>query len=108
MRHTLTARQFVAKWSQMRLKEISAYQSHFNDVCALIGHPTPTEADTNGTFFTFETVTEKAGAHRGRADVWYRDCFIWEYKGAHADLDRAYRQLLLYREALGNPPLLIT
>lgn len=33
MPHTITARQFVAKWSQMRLKEISAYQSHFIDVC---------------------------------------------------------------------------
>jgi hypothetical protein len=92
----------------MRLKETAASQSHFNDVCALIGHPTPTEADPHGTFFAFETSTEKAGAYRGRADVWYRDRFIWEYKGAHADLQRAYQQLLLYREALGNPPLLIT
>ena len=34
--------------------------------------------------------------------------FIWEYKGKHANLDKAYQQLLLYRESLGNPPLLIT
>ena len=34
--------------------------------------------------------------------------FIWEYKGPHKDLDRAYQQLQLYREDLENPPLLIT
>ena len=33
--------------------------------------------------------------------------FAWEYKGGHADLDKAYRQLLQYRESLLNPPLLI-
>ena len=33
--------------------------------------------------------------------------FAWEYKGQHADLDKAYRQLLQYRESLLNPPLLI-
>ena len=33
--------------------------------------------------------------------------FAWEYKGQHANLDKAYDQLLQYREALENPPLLI-
>ena len=108
MQPLLRPKQFVAKWSQMRLKETAASQSHFIDVCALIGHKTPTQLDPSGAFFAFETSTEKTGGYTGRADVWYRDKFIWEYKGAHADLDRAYQQLLLYREALGNPPLLIT
>ena len=31
----------------------------------------------------------------------------WEYKGKRKDLDAAYRQLLQYREALDNPPLLV-
>src|SRR5207237_642994 len=31
----------------------------------------------------------------------------WEYKGKHKDLKAAYQQLLKYREALENPPLLI-
>ena len=34
--------------------------------------------------------------------------FIWEYKGPHKDLAKAYQQLQLYREDLQNPPLLIT
>ena len=36
-----------------------------------------------------------------------RDHFGWEYKGKHKDLKAAYAQLLLYREALENPPLLV-
>ncbi|MCB9134394.1 MAG: class I SAM-dependent DNA methyltransferase [Anaerolineales bacterium] len=104
----MTPHQFVQKWSQILLNEIAMAQSHFNDVCALIGHKTPTDADPTGEFFTFEASVQKAGGGGGRADVWYKSKFIWEYKGAHADLDKAYQQLLLYRESLGNPPLLIT
>ncbi len=33
--------------------------------------------------------------------------FGWEYKKKHKNLDEAYQQLLLYREALENPPLLV-
>src|SRR3546814_2105466 len=40
------------------------------------------------------------------ADVWRRECFGWEYKGRHANLDKAYSQLLQYSVALENPPLL--
>ena len=50
---------------------------------------------------------EKATGGRGRADVWYKDHFAWEYKGKHIDLDAAYAQLLSYRGGLGNPPLLV-
>src|SRR5438094_9803994 len=31
----------------------------------------------------------------------------WDYKGKHKNLDAAYQQLLKYREALENPPLLV-
>jgi hypothetical protein len=33
--------QFVAKWSQIQLKEITTAQSHFLDVCQLVGHRAP-------------------------------------------------------------------
>lgn len=36
-----------------------------------------------------------------------RGHFAWEYKGKHKDLNAAYQQLLQYREALENPPLLV-
>jgi type II restriction/modification system DNA methylase subunit YeeA len=109
MAQKITVEQFVKKWSKIQLKEKSASQSHFNDICALVEHATPTEADPNGSFFTFEAdVEEDSAGGRGWADAWYKDKFIWEYKGRKKNLDAAYQQLLRYREALGNPPLLIT
>ena len=98
----MTPQDFVHKWRTVQLKERSFYQEHFLDVCRLIGHSTPAETDKTGATFTFE-----AGAGRGFADVWKQNCFAWEYKGKHADLDRAYDQLLQYRESLQNPPLLV-
>lgn len=104
----LTPQQFVQKWSNVYLKETAVSQSHFNDLCALVGHPTPIEHDPSGKNFSFETQTLKPDGAKGFADVYYRDRFIWEYKGPHKDLDKAYQQLQLYREDLDNPPLLIT
>ena len=37
--------EFVAKWARIQQKERATAQSHFNDVCALVGHPTPLAAD---------------------------------------------------------------
>ena len=107
MTPTLSPQQFVAKWRHATLKERSAAQSHFNDLCALLGQPTPTEADPAGRWFTFEAGAGKTSGGQGWADVWKMGYFAWEYKGQHADLDKAYRQLLQYRESLLNPPLLI-
>ncbi|HLF29090.1 MAG TPA: DNA methyltransferase [Anaerolineae bacterium] len=103
----LTPRQFVDKWRDVQLKERAASQEHFIDLCRLIDHPTPAEADRLGTSFTFEAGADKQKGGHGWADVWKKGCFAWEYKGKHADLDKAYQQLLQYREALQNPPLLI-
>ena len=107
MTPTLSPQNFVAKWRHATLKERSASQSHFNDLCALLGQPTPTEADPTGRWYTFEAGAGKTDGGQGWADVWKMGYFAWEYKGQHADLDRAYRQLLQYRESLLNPPLLI-
>ncbi len=103
----MTPNQFVEKWRDAKLKERSAYQEHFLDVCALLGHPTPAEADKTGASFTFEAFADKTRGGSGFADVWKKDFFAWEYKGKHANLDKAYQQLLQYREALLNPPLLV-
>lgn len=72
----------------------------------MLGVPTPTDADPTGDFYTFERGAETDGG-AGWADVWFRGHFAWEYKGHHADLKAAYRQLLQYREDLENPPLLV-
>src|SRR6185369_7023769 len=63
--------------------------------------------DPTGERFTFEAGASKQKGGQGWADVWKKGFFAWEYKGKHADLDKAYAQLLQYRESLENPPLLI-
>ncbi|MPZ49318.1 MAG: class I SAM-dependent DNA methyltransferase [Dehalococcoidia bacterium] len=98
---------FVAKWRPVSGKEMSAYMSHFDDLCRLIGHETPIQADPSASFFCFQKYACKDTGQPGFADVYYQRYFGWEYKGNHADLDRAYKQLLQYRENLQNPPLLI-
>src|SRR5215210_358630 len=99
--------EFVQKWSQVALTERSASQQHFLDLCEVLGHPKPASADPKGEWFTFEKGASKHGGGGGWADVWKRGFFGWEYKGRHKDLDAAYDQLLKYREAIENPPLLV-
>lgn len=103
----MTIRDFIAKWQASTLKERSASQSHFNDLCALIGHKSPVEADPTGEHFTFERGAAKTGGGEGWADVWKKGCFAWEYKGKHKDLTAAFAQLQRYAIALENPPLLV-
>lgn len=103
----MTPSEFLTKWRANELKERSASQSHFNDLCALLGVIDPVSADPKGEWFTFEKGANKTNGGNGWADVWKRGCFAWEYKGRHANLDAAYRQLLQYAVALENPPLLI-
>jgi type II restriction/modification system DNA methylase subunit YeeA len=104
---TLTPQEFVTTWRKASLSERSSYVQHFLGLCALIGHKTPAELDPDGSFFTIEAGGQKQSGGQGWADVWYKGRFAWEYKGKHANLDKAYQQLLQYREALENPPLLI-
>ncbi len=99
--------QFIAKWRPVALTERSASQQHFLDLCEVLDHPKPAEADPLGESFTFERGASKTGGGEGWADVWKRGYFGWEYKGKHKDLVAAYQQLLMYREALENPPLLV-
>jgi restriction-modification enzyme MmeI-like protein len=120
----MTPAEFKKKWAKYSGKETSAYQEHFNDLCALLGQPSPVSADPTGSeSFCFQKrvlkdaelfacddggrVAEEPGRERGFADVWKRGCFAWEYKGKKKNLDEAYRQLLRYRESLLNPPLLV-
>jgi hypothetical protein len=103
----MDVREFIDKWRTVELKERSASQEHFLDICHLLGHPTPAEVDRTGESFTFERGVEKTGGGYGWADVWKKNFFAWEYKGPHKDLDVAYSQLLRYYESLEQPPLLV-
>lgn len=103
----MTPAEFAAKWSASTTTEKASAQEHFNDLCRMIGVPTPHEADPAGKDYAFEKGVAKAGGGDGFADVWRRDYFAWEYKGKKKNLDDAYMQLLRYRDDLDNPPILV-
>ncbi len=99
--------EFIAKWRSSVLKERSAAQEHFLDLCRVLGEPTPAEADPTGETYCFERGALKDSGSPGWADVWKRHCFAWEYKSPGESLDAAFNQLRQYSLALENPPLLI-
>lgn len=103
----MTPEAFIAKWRDVQTKERAAAQEHFIDLCRLLDEPTPNQADPKGDWYAFEKGATRTGAGRGWADVWKRGHFGWEYKGKHANLDAALRQLQLYALALESPPLLV-
>ena len=103
----LTPQDFVSKWKRSTGREKQIYQQHFLDLCELVRHPTPAAFDPTATRFGFEMGATKTSGGQGWADVAKLGYFGWEYKGKDADLEKAYNQLLLYRDALQNPPLLI-
>ena len=103
----MTPQEFIAKWRRSRGQESAGAQEWFLDLCRVVEHPTPGELDPRQEWYTFERSVREASGRLGRADVYKRGYFAWEFKGLHRDLDDAYRQLLRYREALNNPPLLV-
>ena len=103
----MDASEFVAKWRGSAGRERAGAQSHFIDLCSLVGVDEPNKGDPTQTWYTFEKDTKRSSGPRGWVDVWLQDKFAWEYKGRHKDLRAAYKQCLDYHEALGNPPLLV-
>lgn len=103
----LSPAEFATKWANSERNEKAAAQEHFIDLCRMLGVETPNEADPTGEWYAFEKGATKHGGGDGFADVWKRGHFAWEYKGKRKNLDDAYDQLLLYREALENPPCLV-
>ncbi len=103
----MTPQQFITKWRNSELNERAASQSHFNDLCSLLGVEDPITADQKGKWYAFEKGASKTSGGEGWADVWRKGCFAWEYKGKKKDLDKAFAQLQQYAIALENPPLLI-
>jgi type II restriction/modification system DNA methylase subunit YeeA len=101
----MTPDDFIRTWSGNPLSERASAQSHFIDLCSLLGIDPPSPK-TAGTF-EFEKGASKTTGGDGWADVWLKDSFAWEYKKAKANLDRAYEQVQRYAPALDNPPLLI-
>ena len=106
----MTAAEFIAKWGPggpaYALNEEQGAQSHFLDLCDLLGVAKPGSGDADGEYL-FERRSLQLGEARGFADVFYRDHFAWENKAPGRNLDTALRQLQQYSLALANPPLLV-
>lgn len=103
----MTPDQFIQKWKSTELTERAAAQSHFIDLCRMLGEPSPTDVDQKGDWYAFEKGATKTTGGEGWADVWKRAHFGWEYKGKRKDLNAAFAQLQQYALALENPPLLV-
>ncbi len=102
----MTPSEFIAKWRTGGDERRDA-QPFFEDLCRLVSHPTPREADPGHSWFTYEYGATKTSGGEGWADVWKKGYFGWEAKGTHKSLERAYEQLKMYADALQNPPLLV-
>jgi type II restriction/modification system DNA methylase subunit YeeA len=101
----MTPQEFIQKWQGHALTERASAQSHFNDLCKLVGEKNPIEADRTGEDYAFEKGVSKTGGGEGFADVWKRGHFAFEYKKTKSNLDKALEQLTRYASALENPPL---
>ena len=61
---SMTPAEFKRKWAKYSGKETSAYQEHFNDLCALLGQPSPVgPIPTGSESFCFQ---KRSGASRRR------------------------------------------
>jgi|TARA_B100001057_G_scaffold480570_1_gene553548 hypothetical protein len=60
----MEAADFIAKWRPSELKERSAAQEHFLDLCRLLGEPTPAEVDPKGEFYCFERGAAKGAVRQ--------------------------------------------
>ena len=58
----ITPENFVTKWANAQLSERAASQEHFIDLCRLLDHPTPAEADSTGADYCFEKHVKVVGA----------------------------------------------
>ena len=103
----MTPQTFIEKWGPggpaYGLNEEQGAQSHFIDLCELLGVPKPGSEDG----YRFEEKNTVIGGRTGYADVFRRGAFAWENKAPGKNLDAALKQLLSYSLALSNPPILV-
>jgi len=103
----MTPQSFIQKWGPggpaFHLNEEQGAQSHFLDLCELLGVPKPGSEEG----YLFEEKSNVIGGRTGYADVFRRGAFAWENKAPGKNLDAALKQLLTYSLALSNPPILV-
>jgi hypothetical protein len=85
----MTPQQFITKWQPVALTERATAQTHFIDLCALVGHDDPVTADPRGESFAFE---------KGVADA-----YGWPADISEEDALARLLDLNLARAAAGKP-----
>ena len=100
----LTVADFVHRWKLYSQTEDAGSQSHFLDLCDMLGEKHPAEADSAGENYAFEKYVGKTRGGKGFADVWLRDHFAWEYKGKH---DKSV-SVVRHKDDKPNLPVLIS
>jgi hypothetical protein len=85
---SLTPQAFVNKWQSNIQKERSTAQEHFIDLCRLIDHPTPNEADPTGERFTIEAAKELVA----KRDAWLNPPGLNEAELKKRTLTNLYNQ----------------
>ena len=101
----MTPDEFIAKWAAADISERASAQTHFNDLCKLLGVAAPND-DPDDDGYAFEKRITKSSGGRGFADVWKRNHFALEYKAPGGLNEKAFEQLLRYAPGLENPPIL--
>src|SRR5260370_28287432 len=66
---TMLAADFIDKWRAADLTERAAAQSHFRDLCDLLGEQAPSDAHSRGEWYAFEKGATKTTGREGWADV---------------------------------------
>ena len=94
---------FITKWRASALKERSASQEHFIDLCHLLDEPTPAEADPSGETYCFERGARKDTGGDGWADVWKRHHFAWGVQGAARGPRHSLRPAPAVLAGVGEP-----
>ena len=77
----MTPQDFIAKWRRSRGQESAGAQEWFIDLCRMAGHGTPNEVDPRQEWYTFERALRQNTGRPGRADVFKRGYFAWEFTG---------------------------
>lgn len=109
---------FVKKWAPegdcYALGERQGAQTHFLELCELLGVDKPGDQAGDAESYCFERSMKGVTGEVRYADVWKRGCFAWEYKRPaispkqqRDSLREALEQLMRYTLPLDNPPLLI-
>jgi hypothetical protein len=72
----MTPHAFIAKWRDSALTERQGAQSHFLDLCDLLGVAKSHDPER----YCSERGAARTGSGRGWADVWMAGHFGWEYR----------------------------